>query len=1046
LLIDASLYNVNSSLINIRSSFSANRTLSIARTFDYDHAGRLIDTKHAIGGKVPWGELVNVTDFGDKMAKTSGGVNVWDGIARSDKLLGSSQDGWISALHGPLSQSRYGFEELNTSNEVVGSYLMRIGSGTVRIYKDGEVATYNAGYAQEGDKIKIERSGDVIYCLINNQVVYTFNNVNNANSLRAYADFLHMNQHYLHDTQYGFPEVLLAHNEYNELGQLIDKKMHSVDNGGTFKQSVDYRYNIRGWLTSMNNAALDTNPATNDDTGDLFGLELGYNNSIGTGNDELYNGNISAIKWSANQGVGTVKQHAYNYSYDPMNRIKSANFQKNIGVWAPSNDFQVSGFDYDLNGNIKALSRKGDKGADMDVLTYNYGDNETHGNQLRWVLDAAPGQKGFVDGNSSGDDYLYDANGNMTTDKNKNITAITYNHLNLPEKVTKGTGEYIKYIYDAGGRKLAQQVYEANNTLKKTTDYVGEYIYENDTLRFINTEEGRVVTPLSSGEGAGGEVEYQYHLKDHLGNVRVTFTTKDEEEENTATLELANETKERGQFLYYDDVRFVNSDFFDKTKDGQPNPPEGAYALRLNGSENEKTGLAKSLAVVPGDKVQLEVYAKYVDPDDNNWTTALTNLMANIADPSAVPGTVIDGAGYAYGGSNSFAFGGLLDKSGETGVGPKAYLNYLVFDLDFMPQLGKSGYRRLSDAPKETGTNVAHELLDWEIDVTEPGYVYIWLSNEEIELGGNPVEVYFDDFKVNHIKSPVIQSDEYYPFGLTFKAYQRENSLKNQYLFNGIERQDELDLEWDLAEFRAYDPMIGRWLQIDPKASERESPYVGFGNRPNFYIDPLGDTVRIYFFDQAENPENKRVYTSEIYVVTDDGTVKGPYSGSTYPNAPDSQNTHKTVDEGEHAVNNTVGHKGRAQKGLNLRDADGNRYTPATTTPGDEEVTAQYINIHSGQQPNAAGLDNRGSEGCLTVCPSDASNFFSNFDWSGSYNGYTGNTGNSVGLVTIFRGDTQNSAAKKYSLTFRQEIQNFKYSPPTAPSDATRVAPILRIR
>lgn len=31
-----------------------------------------------------------------------------------------------------------------------------------------------------------------------------------------------------------------------------------------------------------------------------------------------------------------------------------------------------------------------------------------------------------------------------------------------------------------------------------------------------------------------------------------------------------------------------------------------------------------------------------------------------------------------------------------------------------------------------------------EIDITEPGYVYIYLSNEN----GTPIEVYFDDFKV----------------------------------------------------------------------------------------------------------------------------------------------------------------------------------------------------------------------------------------------------------------------------------------------------------
>lgn len=47
------------------------------------------------------------------------------------------------------------------------------------------------------------------------------------------------------------PEVLLAKNEYNELGQLVTEKLHSAD-GSTFKQHVDHRYNIRGWLEKIN--------------------------------------------------------------------------------------------------------------------------------------------------------------------------------------------------------------------------------------------------------------------------------------------------------------------------------------------------------------------------------------------------------------------------------------------------------------------------------------------------------------------------------------------------------------------------------------------------------------------------------------------------------------------------------------------------------------------------------------------------------------------------------------------------------------------------
>ena len=51
-------------------------------------------------------------------------------------------------------------------------------------------------------------------------------------------------------------------------------------------------------------------------------------------------------------------------------------------------------------------------------------------------------------------------------------------HLNLPSKVDFGGGKYIEYIYDAAGIKLTQKVYD-NITLQKTTEYMGEFIYQD---------------------------------------------------------------------------------------------------------------------------------------------------------------------------------------------------------------------------------------------------------------------------------------------------------------------------------------------------------------------------------------------------------------------------------------------------------------------------------------------------------------------------------------------------------------------------------------
>jgi RHS repeat-associated protein len=396
--------------------------------------------------------------------------------------------------------------------------------------------------------------------------------------------------------------------------------------------------------------------------------------------------------------------------------------------------------------------------------------------------------------------------------------------LRLPNRVTKTNGDYIKYIYDGTGKKLRQEVYNSTNVLQKTTDYVGGFVYENNALQFVQHAEGRAVL-------TGATPEYQYVLKDHLGNTRITATTKPDVTTETATLETPNLAIEQSQFLRIDNARRVQAILFDRT-----NGAANGYAQRLNGSTNEKYGIAKSLQVNAGDTIRAEVYAKYVDPNSSNWTGALNTLIGQIAANTA--GVVVDGANYTTS-TSTFPYAGLNGTSGSSGSGPKAYLNWLVFDKNFVFKTG--GFMRMTTAAREYGQDVAHErLFSPTIAVAEAGYVYIYVSNEETA----PLEVYFDDMKITYTKSPVVQADDYYAFGLSVSdlSFRKASAMPNQYKYNGKEEQDELGIGWIDYGARMYDNAIGRWMVVDPLAevARRWSPYAYAYDNPIRFIDPDG--------------------------------------------------------------------------------------------------------------------------------------------------------------------------------------------------------------
>lgn len=307
----------------------------------------------------------------------------------------------------------------------------------------------------------------------------------------------------------------LSHNVYDELGQLDIKKVGR--NATTPLQTVNYNYNIRGWLTDINDV---------DTLGDdLFAFKINYDVSYHTTPSPLYNGNISETYWRTSTD-NTLRK--YVYGYDAMNRMHSAFYSKPVssGTVTQGTFSYTEQTAYDKNGNITTIIRMGDFDNDLDYIVIDLlGYTYDAGNRLKKVEDTSNHPEGFTDGANNNDEYGYDIFGNMVRDDNKGITGITYNHLNLPKEITfeNSSTKKISYLYNALGQKVRKVI--TNGTEITTTDYQGGFHYENNGLKFIATAEGYVNNASSGGGNQTRQgFSYVYNYTDHLGNIRLSYT------------------------------------------------------------------------------------------------------------------------------------------------------------------------------------------------------------------------------------------------------------------------------------------------------------------------------------------------------------------------------------------------------------------------------------------------------------------------------------------------------------------------------------------
>ena len=479
---------------------------------NYDDLGQLESKLLGNGTKTGYKDVTSgLSVVGNEMTKT--GSTGWNtGLATQGTING---DGYVEFSPTHLYSKYYmvGLSSDNTNAHfnTIDYAIYIVHTSNVAIYEFGSSKGVKTTY-ELGDVFRVERIGNTIHYKKNGETFYISVTKSSGSLLGDLS--IHSN------------------------GAKI-KDFKIVDNSKGL-QKVDYNYNVRGWLTNINDDVSNDN--------DLFNFSIQYNDPSVELSKRLYNGNIAQTSWQT-QNVDNTRK-TYNYAYDALNRITGATMPNTTNYNLGFVNIPIT---YDKNGNILRLFRYGPKNEEatvfgaMDNLHYTY----DSGNKLVRMVDTGDKNFGFKDVAYSGNDYTYDVNGNMISDKNKRITNIKYNHLNLPVLVefgpdSNGFGEgEIEYVYSALGEKLRKHtnIFEGDfppyQDQETFTEYAGNYIYEGEygsiDLQFFNHAEGYVQYNSSN------EYEYVYQYRDIWRNTRITYSDINKDGVITTSTEILRE-------------------------------------------------------------------------------------------------------------------------------------------------------------------------------------------------------------------------------------------------------------------------------------------------------------------------------------------------------------------------------------------------------------------------------------------------------------------------------------------------------------------------
>jgi RHS repeat-associated protein len=535
---------------------------------------------------------------------------------------------------------------------------------------------------------------------------------------------------------------------------------------------------------------------------------------------------------------------------------------------------------YDLNGNLKTLTRYNEGGNIKHNLVYNYYvDNaQTTTSLTAYRTNKLQNASGYAS-------YKYNRLGQMTEEEKAGgkKQKVKYNAFGLTSEIRDENNVLkVTFVYDDGGQRLKKINHETNTTTWYVRDAGGQVlrIYEEK-----NNQIGRTETPIYGLNRLGMHVkdtdtqklfdDYVYEHKDHLGNVRLTYRQRKAAE---TTFFADMETANPAGFTNLETSKLDASKAYQGTKSAKLEASD-YFTLTMKVKNNDKVkidfyALQEILAAQPqGLRVQApqqngvaEEEVATVAPkkaQQFQWNTPLFGISPPVNEPfRAINGEAVSDGTLVIPQPivrlNVLAAVPLIKKlfAKESEAPAQAQSKIEPLPLTPMMLLGaptqsytptlhlevklkkSNGQEEIifSDAfsTTENWRNFTHtiEIAGDKLADCEEGELILTWKNQGVDIP----KVWIDELKVERSSLEVLTWADYYPYGLVM----REGTCDSyRYQYQGETAEKDKETGWNHFELREYDPVIGRWLSTDPYG-EFWSSYVGMGNDPVNNIDPDG--------------------------------------------------------------------------------------------------------------------------------------------------------------------------------------------------------------